>query len=49
MTFAERIRMMNKTNAFSKNSKKEMRQGNFINPVTLNVDDLLKIERKERD
>lgn len=38
---------MSKTNGFSKNTKKEMRQGNFVDPAALDLDDLLKIEREE--
>ncbi len=38
---------MSKTNAFSKNTKKEMKQENCANPVTLDFDDLSKIEKEE--
>jgi len=38
---------MSKTNAFSKNTRKEPREGNFVKEVTLDLDNLLKIEREE--
>ncbi len=38
---------MSKTNAFSKNTREEPREGNFVKEVTLDLDNLLKIEREE--